>query len=158
MNCTCGAPHREFRCQENHQQSICTATIIDIGIDECQSTQAKSELARGRHLQLELEETYLLDVRLLAAGDCGALNLQLGCKLSFLRGVCREGLLRQRVRATAVLKKTGLDTISLCVKRPRHRRNNSLINWRKRKRRPKKSVRMASWGTRFMPSVVPTST
>ncbi|KAI8778693.1 hypothetical protein BgiBS90_019675 [Biomphalaria glabrata] len=54
---------------------MCTsAIIIDIGIDECQSAQAKSELSRGRHSKLELEETYLLDVRLLGEDDCGALD------------------------------------------------------------------------------------
>ncbi|KAI8772938.1 alpha-actinin A [Biomphalaria glabrata] len=75
MNCTCGASHIEFRCQENHQQGICTSTIIiDIGIDECQSNHSKSELSRGRHFPLESEETYLLDVRLLSEDDCGALN------------------------------------------------------------------------------------
>ncbi|KAI8793824.1 alpha-actinin A [Biomphalaria glabrata] len=80
MNCTCGASHIEFRCQENHQQGICTSTIIDIGIDECQSNHSKSELSRGRHFPLEPEETYLLDVRLLSEDDCGALDLQRGCK------------------------------------------------------------------------------
>ncbi|KAK0059709.1 hypothetical protein Bpfe_010877 [Biomphalaria pfeifferi] len=69
---------------------------------------------------------------------------------TFLRGVCREGLMKPRPK-----KKTVLDTISLCVERPRHRLNNNLVNWRKRKWRPNKSVRMASWGTRFMPSVIP---
>ncbi|KAK0067258.1 hypothetical protein Bpfe_003356 [Biomphalaria pfeifferi] len=127
MNSMCGASHREFRCQENHQQSMCTAIITDNGIDECQSTQAKSKLTRGRHLQLELEETYLLDLRLLAAGDCGALNFV--CNLAacepetFLRGICREGLLKHRARATAVLKKTVLNTISLCVDRNDHPSN-----------------------------------
>ncbi|KAI8775356.1 hypothetical protein BgiBS90_023832 [Biomphalaria glabrata] len=57
---------------------MCTsAIIIDIGIvaiDECQSIQTKSELARERHLQLELEETYLLDVRLFAEDDRGSPN------------------------------------------------------------------------------------
>ncbi|KAI8779568.1 hypothetical protein BgiBS90_018762 [Biomphalaria glabrata] len=61
------------------------------------------------------QETYLLDVRLLAVGNCGALNFV--CNLAacepetFLRGVCREGLLKHRARATAVLKKTVLDTV-----------------------------------------------
>ncbi|KAI8772666.1 hypothetical protein BgiBS90_026145 [Biomphalaria glabrata] len=48
--------------------------IIDIGIDECQSNHSKSELSRGRHFPLEPEETYLLDVRLLAEDDCGVLD------------------------------------------------------------------------------------
>ncbi|KAI8792579.1 alpha-actinin A [Biomphalaria glabrata] len=161
MNCTCGASHIEFRCQENHQQGICTSTIIiDIGIDECQSNHSKSELSRGRHFPLEPEETYLLDVRLLSEDDCGALDFACNVAASEpaapLRGVCREGLLRQRVRSTAVLKKTVLDPISLCGKRPRHYRNNSLVNWRKRKRHWKKKMRMASWGTRSLPPVAPT--
>ncbi|KAI8772959.1 ATP-dependent RNA helicase DHX29, partial [Biomphalaria glabrata] len=123
MNCTCGASHIEFRCQENHQQGICTSTIIiDISIDECQSNHFKSELSRGRHLPLEPEETYLLDVRLLSEDECGALDFACNVAASEpaapLRGVCREGLLRQRVRSTAVLKKTVLDPISLCGKRP----------------------------------------
>ncbi|KAI8791488.1 hypothetical protein BgiBS90_006952 [Biomphalaria glabrata] len=105
--------------------------------------EAKSELSRGRHSKLELEETYLLDVRLLSEDDCGALDFV--CNVAAcepaapLRGVCREGLLRQRVRSMAVLKKTVLDTISLCVKRPRHYRNNILVNWRKRKRHWRKT-------------------
>ncbi|XP_055887154.1 uncharacterized protein LOC129926521 [Biomphalaria glabrata] len=161
MNCTCGASHIEFRCQENHQQRICTSTIIiDIGIDECQSNHSKSELSRERHFPLEPEETYLLDVRLLSEDDFGALDFACNVAASEpeapLRGVCREGLLRQRVRSTAVLKKTVLDPISLCGKRPRHRRNNSLVNWRKRKRNWKKTMRMASWGTRSLPPVAPT--
>ncbi|XP_055901383.1 uncharacterized protein LOC129928870 [Biomphalaria glabrata] len=161
MNCTCGASHIEFRCQENHQQGICTSTIIiDIGIDECQSNHSKSELPRGRHVPLEPEETYLLDVRLLSEDDCGALDFACNVAASEpaapLRGVCREGLLRQRVRSTAVLKKTVLDPISLCGKRPRHYRNNSLVNWRKRKRHWRKTMRMASWGTRSLPPVAPT--
>ncbi|KAI8772104.1 hypothetical protein BgiBS90_027639 [Biomphalaria glabrata] len=113
MNCTCGASHTEFRCQEYHQQGICTSTIIiNIGIDECQSNHSKSELSRGRHFPLETKETYLLDVRLLPEDECGALDFV--CNLAAcepadpLRGVCREGLLRQRVRSTAVLKKTVL--------------------------------------------------
>ncbi|KAI8794051.1 alpha-actinin A, partial [Biomphalaria glabrata] len=131
MNCTCGASHIEFRCQENHQQRICTSTIIiDIGIDECQSNHSKSELSRERHFPLEPEETYLLDVRLLSEDDFGALDFACNVAASEpeapLRGVCREGLLRQRVRSTAVLKKTVLHPISLCGKRPRHYRNNSL--------------------------------
>ncbi|KAK0048196.1 alpha-actinin A [Biomphalaria pfeifferi] len=133
MNCTCGASHIEFICQENHQQGICTSTIIiDIGIDECQSNHSKSELSRGRHFSLEPEETSLLNVRLLPEDDCGALDFVCNvaaCEAAApLRGVCREGLLRQRVRSTAVLKKTVFDTISLCVKRSRHRRNHSLVN------------------------------
>ncbi|KAI8740125.1 hypothetical protein BgiBS90_035157 [Biomphalaria glabrata] len=126
---------------------MCTSTIIiDIGIDECQSNHSKSELLR--HFPLEPEETYLLDVRLLAEEDCGALDFV--CNVAAcepaapLRGVCLEGLLRQRVRSTAVLKKTVLDTICLCVKRPVHRRNNSLVNCRKRKRHWRKTMRMAS--------------
>ncbi|KAI8780789.1 hypothetical protein BgiBS90_018140 [Biomphalaria glabrata] len=89
--------------------------IIDIGIDECQSNHSKAELSRGRHFLLEPEETYLLDVRLLSEDDCGALDFV--CNVAAcepaapLRSVCREGLLRQRVRSTAVLKKT----LSLCV-------------------------------------------
>ncbi|KAI8797226.1 hypothetical protein BgiBS90_002403 [Biomphalaria glabrata] len=161
MNCTCGASHIEFRCQENYQQRICTSTIIiDIGIDECQSNHSKSELSRERHFPLEPEETYLLDVRLLSEDDFGALDFACNVAASEpeapLRGVCREGLLRQRVRSTAVLKKTVLDPISLCGKRPRHYRNNSLVNWRKRKRHWKKTMRMASWGTRSLPPVAPT--
>ncbi|KAI8780258.1 alpha-actinin A [Biomphalaria glabrata] len=161
MNCTCGASHIEFRCQENHQQRICTSTIIiDIGIDECQSNHSKSELSRERHFPLEPEETYLLDVRLLSEDDFGALDFACNVAASEpeapLRGVCREGLLRQRVRSTAVLKKTVLDPISLCGKRPRHYRNNSLVNWRMRKRHWKKTMRMASWGTRSLPPVAPT--
>ncbi|KAK0056942.1 hypothetical protein Bpfe_013594 [Biomphalaria pfeifferi] len=110
--------------------------------------EAKSELSRGRHSKLELEETYLLDVRLLAEDYFCALDFV--CNVAAcepgapLRGVCREGMLRQRVRSTAVLKKTVLDTISLCVKWPSHRRNNSLVNWRKRKRHWRKTLRMAS--------------
>ncbi|KAI8734917.1 ATP-dependent RNA helicase DHX29 [Biomphalaria glabrata] len=161
MNCTCGASHIEFRCQENHQQGICTSTIIiDIGIDECQSNHSKSELSRERHFPLEPEETYLLDVRLLSEDDCGALDFACNVAASEpaapLRGVSREGLLRQRVRSTAVLKKTVLDPISLCGKRPRHYRNDSLVNWRKRKRHWRKTMRMASWGTRSLPPVAPT--
>ncbi|KAI8785786.1 hypothetical protein BgiBS90_013144 [Biomphalaria glabrata] len=103
---------------------MCTsAIIIDIGIDECQSTQAKSELSRGRHSKLELEETYLLDVRLLGEGDCGALDFVCNvaaCEPAVsLEDVRRQGLLKQRVRSADVLKKTVLDTITLCVKRPR---------------------------------------
>ncbi|KAK0051170.1 hypothetical protein Bpfe_019480 [Biomphalaria pfeifferi] len=118
---------------------MCTsAIVIDIGIDECQSAHSKSELSRGRHLPLELEDTYLLDVRLLSEDDCGALDFvcnAAACEPAApYRGVCREGLLKQRVRSTAVLKKTVHNTISLCVKRPRHRLDKSLVNWRKRKR------------------------
>ncbi|KAI8794443.1 adhesion G protein-coupled receptor E4P, partial [Biomphalaria glabrata] len=117
MNCTCGASHIEFRCQENHQQRICTSTIIiDIGIDECQSDYSKSEPSRGRHVPLETEETCILDVKLLSEDDCGALDFVCNVAASEpaapLRGVCLEGLLRQRVRSTAVLKKTVLDPIS----------------------------------------------
>ncbi|KAI8793933.1 ATP-dependent RNA helicase DHX29 [Biomphalaria glabrata] len=87
MNCTCGASHIEFRCQENHQQGICTSTIIiDIGIDECQSNHSKSELSRGRHFPLEPEETYLLDVRLLSEDDCGALDFV--CNVAAVGKVC----------------------------------------------------------------------
>ncbi|KAI8789247.1 mannose 6-phosphate receptor protein, partial [Biomphalaria glabrata] len=89
---------------------------------ECQSNHSKSELSRGRHFPLEPEETYLLDVRLLSDDDCGALDFACNVAASEpaapLRGVCREGLLRQSVRSTAVLKKTVLDPISLCGKRP----------------------------------------
>ncbi|KAK0041234.1 hypothetical protein Bpfe_029327 [Biomphalaria pfeifferi] len=138
---------------------MCTAIIIDIGIEKkCQSSQAKSELARGRHLQLE--ETYLLDVRLLAAGDCGALDFVCNvasCEPAVsLGGVSQEGLLRQRFRSTAVLRKTVLDTVSFCVKRTHHRLNNSLVNWRKRKRHQRKTVQMTLWGTRFLTPVPPT--
>ncbi|KAK0043260.1 hypothetical protein Bpfe_027255 [Biomphalaria pfeifferi] len=117
-------------------------------------------MSRGRNFPLEPEETYLLDVRLLSEDDCGALDFVYNvaaCEPAApLRGVCREGLLRQRVRSTAVLKKTVLDTISLCVERPRNCRNHSLVNWRKRKRHWRKTVRMASWGTRSLPPVAPT--
>ncbi|KAI8738592.1 hypothetical protein BgiBS90_035736 [Biomphalaria glabrata] len=55
---------------------MCTFAIIsDIGIDECQSNHSKSEQSRGRHLPNEIEETYLLDARLLAENDWGALDL-----------------------------------------------------------------------------------
>ncbi|KAK0063340.1 hypothetical protein Bpfe_006981 [Biomphalaria pfeifferi] len=88
-------------------------------------------LSRGRHFPLEPEETYLLDVRLLSEDDCGALdfvwNVAASEPAAPLRGVCREGLRRRRVRSTAVLKKTVLDTISMCVKRPVHRRH---LSWR----------------------------
>ncbi|KAI8794199.1 hypothetical protein BgiBS90_004575 [Biomphalaria glabrata] len=94
---------------QDERNGICTSTIIiDIGIDECQSNHSKSELPRGRHFPLEPEETYLLDVRLLSEDDCGALDFV--CNVAAcepaapLRGVFREGLLRQRVRSTAVLK------------------------------------------------------
>ncbi|KAI8796138.1 hypothetical protein BgiBS90_003905, partial [Biomphalaria glabrata] len=112
-------------------ESMCTSTIIiGIGIDECQSDYSKSEPSRGRHFPLETEETCILDVKLLSEDDCGALDFVCNVAASEpaapLRGVCREGLLRQRVRSTAVLKKTVLDPISLCGKRPRHYRNNSL--------------------------------
>ncbi|KAK0059420.1 hypothetical protein Bpfe_011189 [Biomphalaria pfeifferi] len=66
-----------------------------------------------------------------------------------IRGVCRENLLKQRVQSATLLKKVVLDTIS-CVKRPRQRLNNSLVNWRKRKRHRRKTVRMASWETRYL--------
>ncbi|KAI8791511.1 hypothetical protein BgiBS90_006975 [Biomphalaria glabrata] len=115
---------------------------------ECQSNHSKSELSRERHFPLEHEETYLLDVRLLSEDDFGALDFACNVAASEpeapLRGVCREGLLRQRVRSTAVLKKTVLDPISLCGKRPRHYRNNSLVNWRKRKRHWKKTMRICT--------------
>ncbi|KAI8780353.1 hypothetical protein BgiBS90_019547, partial [Biomphalaria glabrata] len=49
--------------------------------------------------------TYLLDVRLLSEDDFGALDFACNVAASEpeapLRGVCREGLLRQRVRSTA---------------------------------------------------------
>ncbi|KAI8770634.1 hypothetical protein BgiBS90_028520 [Biomphalaria glabrata] len=94
------------------------ATILDIGIDECQTIQAKSEMATGGHLQIELEETYLLDVRLLAEDDSGALEFVCNvaaCEPAVsLRGVSREGLLKQRVRATAALRKQ-FSTLSLCA-------------------------------------------
>ncbi|KAI8778757.1 hypothetical protein BgiBS90_019739 [Biomphalaria glabrata] len=97
---------------------MCTSKIIiDIGIDECQSTNFKSELSRGRHLQRELEETYLLDVRLLSEDDRGALDFVCSvaaCEpaVSF-KGVCQEGLQKQLARETAVLRKQCL-TLSLC--------------------------------------------
>ncbi|KAI8796147.1 hypothetical protein BgiBS90_003914 [Biomphalaria glabrata] len=90
--------------------------------------------------------SYLLGVRLSAEDACGALDFV--CNVAAcepaapLRGVCLEVLLNQRVRSTAVLKKTVPDTISLCVKRPRHRQYNSLVNWRKRKRHRRKTVQM----------------
>ncbi|KAK0057355.1 hypothetical protein Bpfe_013162 [Biomphalaria pfeifferi] len=77
-------------------------------------------------------------MRLLPEDDRGALDFV--CNVAAcepeppLRGVCRKGLLKQRVRATAVFKETVLNTISLCVERPRHRLNNNLVIWRKRKR------------------------
>ncbi|KAK0046011.1 hypothetical protein Bpfe_024590 [Biomphalaria pfeifferi] len=101
MSCTCNASHRECGCQENYKQGMCTsAIIIDIGIDECQSTHFKSELSRGRHPQRELEETYLLDVRLLAEDDRAALDFVCSvaaCEpaVSF-KCVCQEGLQKQR--------------------------------------------------------------
>ncbi|KAI8793126.1 hypothetical protein BgiBS90_006115 [Biomphalaria glabrata] len=66
-------------------------------------------------------ETYILDVRLLSEDDFGALDFV--CNVAAfepaapLRGVCLEGLLIQRVRSTAVLKKTVLDTISFIMVR-----------------------------------------
>ncbi|KAI8796148.1 hypothetical protein BgiBS90_003915, partial [Biomphalaria glabrata] len=77
--------------------AFCVCVVVK-SCDECQSTQAKSELARRRHLQLELEETYLHDVRLLAEDDRVALDFV--CNVAacepeaHLRGVCREGLLK----------------------------------------------------------------
>ncbi|KAI8783686.1 hypothetical protein BgiBS90_015302, partial [Biomphalaria glabrata] len=66
---------------------------------ECQSDHSKSELSRERHFPLEPEETYLLDVRLLSEDDFGALDFACNVAASEpeapLRGVCREGLLRQ---------------------------------------------------------------
>ncbi|KAI8790006.1 hypothetical protein BgiBS90_010264 [Biomphalaria glabrata] len=109
--------YRTERKETNEEtEGMCTsAIIIDIGIDECQSTQAKSELSRGRHSKLELEETYLLDVRLLGEGDCGTLDFVCNvaaCEPAVsLGGVSREGLLRQRFQSTAVLRKT----LSRCV-------------------------------------------
>ncbi|KAI8780538.1 hypothetical protein BgiBS90_017889 [Biomphalaria glabrata] len=97
--------------------AVCVCVVDKSCGYECQSNHSKSELSRGRHFPLEPEETYLLDVRLLSEDDCGALHFV--CNVAAcepaapLRGVCREGLLRQRVRSTAVLKKTVLDT--LCV-------------------------------------------
>ncbi|KAI8796650.1 hypothetical protein BgiBS90_001827, partial [Biomphalaria glabrata] len=104
--------YRVERKETNEEtEGICTSTIIiDIGIDECQSDYSKSEPSRGRHFPLETEETCILDVRLLSEDDCGALDFV--CNVTAcepaapLRGVCGEGLLRQRVRSTAVLKKT----------------------------------------------------
>ncbi|KAI8796670.1 hypothetical protein BgiBS90_001847 [Biomphalaria glabrata] len=88
-------------------EGICTSTIIiDIGIDECQSDYSKSEQSRGRHFPLETEETCILEVKLLSEDDCGALDFVCNvaaCEpAASLRGVCREGLLRQRVRSMAV--------------------------------------------------------
>ncbi|KAI8794740.1 hypothetical protein BgiBS90_005116 [Biomphalaria glabrata] len=127
MNCTFGASHREFRCQKNHKLSI----------DKCQSIQDESELARGRQLQLELADTYLLDERLLAEDDRGALDFVYNfaaCEPKApLRGVCREGLLKQRVQSTAVLSNKTLNTISLSVKQSRHCLKNRMANWKKRK-------------------------
>ncbi|KAK0064953.1 hypothetical protein Bpfe_005511, partial [Biomphalaria pfeifferi] len=98
--------------------------------------------------------------RLLADDDCGALDFVCNvaaCESAApMRGVCREGMLIQCVRSTAVLKKTVLDTIAVYTKRPRHCLKNSLINWRERKRLRRKTVRMASWGTRSLSSVTPT--
>ncbi|KAI8797856.1 hypothetical protein BgiBS90_000159 [Biomphalaria glabrata] len=102
--------------------------VVPVTSTLTESNHSKSDLSRGRHFPLEPEETYLLNVRLLSEDDCGALDFV--CNVAAcepaapLRGVCWEGLLRQCVRSTAVLKKT----ISLFVKRPRHRRNNSLFN------------------------------
>ncbi|KAK0060210.1 hypothetical protein Bpfe_010397 [Biomphalaria pfeifferi] len=92
-----------------------SAIIINIGIDKCQSVQAESELSRGTHLQLELKETYFLDMRQLAEDDCSAIVCNVAAREpeAPLRGVGREGLLKQRVRTTAVLKKKVLDPISL---------------------------------------------
>ncbi|KAI8779642.1 hypothetical protein BgiBS90_018836, partial [Biomphalaria glabrata] len=116
--------YRVERKETNEEtEGICTSTIIiDIAIDECQSDYSKSEPSRGRHFPLETEETCILDVRLLSEDDCGALDFV--CNVAAcepaapLRGVCWEGLLRQRVKSTAVLKKTVLDPFSLCGKRP----------------------------------------
>ncbi|KAI8794055.1 hypothetical protein BgiBS90_004431 [Biomphalaria glabrata] len=109
----------ECGCQENYKQGMCTsAIIVDIGIDECQSTDSKSELSRGRHLPLELEETYLLDLRLFAEDDCRALDFV--CNVAacepdaHMRGVCREGLLKQHARATVGLKKTARHYLFVC--------------------------------------------
>ncbi|KAK0063769.1 hypothetical protein Bpfe_006920, partial [Biomphalaria pfeifferi] len=87
-----------------------SAIIIDIVIDECQSIHTKSELSRGRHLQLELEEAYLLSVRPLAEDDF-VCNVAACEHAAPLRGVCLEALLNQRVRSTAVL----CPTLSRCV-------------------------------------------
>ncbi|KAI8767206.1 hypothetical protein BgiBS90_029354 [Biomphalaria glabrata] len=98
---------------------MCTsAIVIDIGIDECQSTQTKSELSRGRHWKLELEENYLLDVSLLDDGECGALDFV--CNVAacepavFIKEFCKECLQKQRAGKKAMLRKTGLHTI-FCV-------------------------------------------
>ncbi|KAK0050102.1 hypothetical protein Bpfe_020483 [Biomphalaria pfeifferi] len=40
--------------------------------------------------------------------------------------------------------------------RPRDRLKSRLANWKKRKRRPQKTVQMASWVTCSLPSVDPT--
>ncbi|KAK0050620.1 hypothetical protein Bpfe_019957 [Biomphalaria pfeifferi] len=125
-------------------------------------SQAKEEIGLlvKKQLPVDLLVKKLHDLRLLSEDDCGALDFD--CNVAAcehaapLRGVCREGLPRQRVRLTAVLKKTVLDTTSVCVKRPRHRRNNSLVNWRKKKRHWRKTMRMASWVTRSLPPVAPT--
>ncbi|KAI8779944.1 hypothetical protein BgiBS90_019138 [Biomphalaria glabrata] len=106
--------------------------------DEKCDNDCCDDLNEMKTFSIKPEETYLLDVRLLSEDDFGALDFACNVAASEpeapLRDVCREDLLRQRVRSTAVLKKTVLDTISLCGKRPRHCRTNSLVNWRKRKR------------------------
>ncbi|KAK0065515.1 hypothetical protein Bpfe_004948 [Biomphalaria pfeifferi] len=70
---------------------------------------------------------------------------------------------------TAALETTVITTTFICVKwlasetivmkskqRPRHRLKRSLVNWRKRKRHWRKTMRMPSWGTRSLPPVTPT--
>ncbi|KAK0059161.1 hypothetical protein Bpfe_011502, partial [Biomphalaria pfeifferi] len=77
----------------------------------------------------------------------------------------RGGLLKQRALQIALMNIRGVATNSICVRRraaattvmkskQRSRRclKNRLVNWRKKKRH----MQMASRGTRFLPSVVPT--
>ncbi|KAK0070310.1 hypothetical protein Bpfe_000293 [Biomphalaria pfeifferi] len=70
---------------------------------------------------------------------------------------------------TATLETTVIPTTSICVKwlasetivmkskqRPRHRLKRRQANWKKRKRRPRNTVQMASWATGSLLSVAPT--
>ncbi|KAK0054141.1 hypothetical protein Bpfe_016408 [Biomphalaria pfeifferi] len=97
---------------------MCISAIIIIGIDECKSIKAKSELSRGRPLQHGLEKAYLLDVRLLAEDNCGALdfvcNVAEGEPAAPLRDVCREGLLKQRTFNGFVDENSARHYLSLC--------------------------------------------
>ncbi|KAI8780534.1 hypothetical protein BgiBS90_017885 [Biomphalaria glabrata] len=54
--------------------AVCSCVVGKSCGHECQSIQVKSELAGRKHSKLELEKVYLLDVRLLAEDDCGALD------------------------------------------------------------------------------------